>query len=353
MAKRSTKNDEYEEEFEQDYEDEYEEEYEEEEANPGWLGKIVADAAWRRMAVVPLILSLFGLGTWMMWQRYEQEVIADATYQITPQRIEYTPPPKWIERDILEEVFKLGSLDTAGILDEGVTVQVAGAFELHPWVKAVERVRIGYPAKLDIALSYREPVAMVLLPPDPRLEQAQMLPIDANAVQLPYEDFNEDFANENFPRIDVGNTYPTGPVGSSWGDDVVTKAAKIAEILHSDWDNLKHHLHTVVRSSQSTSTTEKPDFDIRGAPLADGRPGLVVHWGRAPGDEQAIEPTAKAKLKKLQQWVNDIKITGSLPFHEIDLRTMRTMQESVQAARILSTRAIRQARAAAREELVR
>ena len=351
MAKRPANTETLDEEYEEEFEEEYEED--DEEGEGSWLAKALSHTTWRRHAVVPLILILFGFGTWMMWNRYHEDVVADATYRITPERIEYTQPPEWIERDILDEVFKLGSLGSAGILDEAVSVQVAGAFELHPWVKQVERVRISYPAKLNIELSYREPVAMVLLPPDPRLDEAQMLPIDANAVLLPFEDFNADIANENFPRIDVGNTYPTGPVGSSWGDDVVTKAARIAEILHGDWDNLKDHLYAVVRSSQPTSTSDKPDFDIRGLPQRNGQPGLVVHWGRAPGDEQAIEPTAQAKLKKLQQWINDIKITGSIPFYEIDLRTMRTMQESVQAARVYSAHALRQARTIEASRLVR
>lgn len=334
MAKRKAEEEEYEEEFEEEYEEEYE---------GGSIIDALAGSSWRRAMVVPLILVLFACGIGMMWKRYRDEVFADVAYRLSPQNIQYTSPPDWIDRDILDEVIKLGSLEAKGILDEGVTMQVAGAFELHPWVEEVERVRIAYPAKLQIALNYRTPVAMVLLPDDDPEKGPIMLPIDANAVQLPFEDFNEEFANKNFPRIDVGNTFPTGPVGSTWGDEVVTKAAKIAELLHDDWDNLRDVLHRVERSSQPTSTSDKPDFDIRGLPRADGRPGLLVHWGRAPGDEQAVEPTAKAKLKRLQQWVSNIKVTGVLPVGEIDLRSNRAMQDSLQAAATLSKTATQQA----------
>ena len=330
MARKKPEEEELEEELdESEYEEEYEEELEE-----GSLIDSLSASSWRRAAIVPLILILFAVAIGMMWKRYRDDVAVSAAYRLSTENIRYTHPPEWIERDILTEVFRLGGLDSKGILDEGVTVQVASAFELHPWVKEVERVRIAYPAKLQVELAYRAPIAMVLLPDDPNDDRGpRMLPIDANAVQLPCEDFNEEFANENFPRIDVGNTYPTGPVGTNWGDDVVAKAAKIAEVLHEDWESLKDVLHRVERSSVPTSMTDQPDFDIRGLPLADGSPGLIVHWGRAPGDELAIEPSAKMKLKRLQQWINDIKVTGVLPAQEIDLRTNRSTQEALQASR--------------------
>ena len=342
MAKRKPTKDEYE--VDDTLEEEYEEEYEEEDEG-GSIVEAVTDSSWRKTATVPLILILFAVGIWMMWKRYRDDVYSDVAYRLAPQKVIYTQPPEWIDRDILEEVFKLGSLDQKCVLDEGITMQIAGAFELHPWVEKVERVVPASQSKLQVALSYRTPVAMVLLPDeDPHDAQGpMMLPIDANAVQLPWEDFNHEFANTNFPRIDVGNTYPTGPVGSNWGDDIVTKAARIAEILHGDWDNLKEFLHRVERSSQPTSNADTPDFDLRGLPGPEGGPGLVIHWGRAPGDEQAVEPTAKAKLKKLQQWLNDFKMTG-VTLDEIDLRSNRSMRDSMQAAKVLSTNAARRAR---------
>lgn len=309
---------------EEEYEDEYEEEYE-----GGSFVDRFASASWRTAIVVPLILILFAFGSWMIWKKYRDQVLDHSSYSLDPTNITYTAPPEWIQGDILEDVVKLGSLEKKRIHDTGLTVQVASAFEHHPCVKRVERVRISYPAKLNVELTYREPVAMVALPDDdPTDGDAWILPIDSEAVLLRTSDFTPTLA-QSFPRIDVGNTEPSGPEGSSWGDEAVADAAKIAELLYKDWSSLKEVLYQVELSSQSTSTARAGDFDIRGRPnLGPDPPGLLIHWGRAPGKEQVGEPTAKAKLEKLKQWVNEAKLNGRLPIGEIDLRSVRALQAS-------------------------
>ena len=186
---------------------------------------------------------------------------------------------------------------------------------------------------------------MVILPnPDPEELETKMLPIDANSVQLPWEDLSEDeeYANTAFPQIDVGNGFPTGPVGSLWGDKLIEHAAKLAEILHADWDHFGDVLVRIERSSQPTSTTAAADFDIVGRSRP-GHPPLVVHWGRAPGEEQVGEPSAVSKLNHLRKWVNEAKIKGYNTVGEIDLRSTSIIQDSLQAARKESIRAAQQA----------
>lgn len=309
---------------EEEFEDEYEEEYE-----GGSVVDRFSSASWRRIILIPLILILFGFGTWMIWKRYRDKVLDHPSYVLDPQNITYTDPPSWIQGDILADVVKLGSLEKKRIHDDGLTVQVASAFEHHPCVKRVERVRISYPAKLNVELAYRTPVAMVALPDDdPTDGEAWILPVDAEGVLLRSDDFTPEFA-QSFPRIDVGNTEPSGPPGSGWGDEAVSEAAKIAELLYEEWDSLKDVIYQVELSSHPSSTSMAADFDIRGRPdLGPTPPGLLVHWGRAPGHEQAGEPTAKAKLAKLKQWVDDARMSGQLPIGEIDLRSIRALQAS-------------------------
>lgn len=314
---------------EEEYEDEYEEEYE-----GGSVVDRFSSASWRRIVLIPLILILFGFGAWTIWKKYRDKVLAHPSYALDPQNIKYTDPPAWITGDILEDVVKLGSLEEKRIHDTGLTVQVASAFEHHPCVKRVERVRIAYPAKLSVELTYRTPIAMVALPDDdPNDGEAWILPIDAEGVLLRSEDFTPEFA-QSFPRIDVGNTEPSGPPGSGWGDEAVADAAKIAEVLYEDWDTLKDVIYQVELSAQSSSMSMNGDFDVRGRPdLGPRPPGLLIHWGRAPGHEQAGEPTAKAKLAKLKQWVNDARMTGRLPIGEIDLRSVKALQSAKSQAR--------------------
>ena len=121
MARRRAEEDEYEEEYEEEYEG-------------GSIADAFASSSWRRVVVVPLILILFCFGIWMLWKRNRDNVFSHSSYKLVTENISYTLPPDWIERDILGEVLKLGSLDGLGIHDDGVTVQVAGAFGHHPWV---------------------------------------------------------------------------------------------------------------------------------------------------------------------------------------------------------------------------
>ena len=127
---------------EEEFEEEYEEEYE-----GGSLVDAFASASWRRMIVLPLILILFTFGIWFLWKRNRERVFGHSSYQLMADNIEYTLPPEWIadNRDVLSEVMKIGSLEAKRISDAEVTVQVAGAFEHHPWVKEVDRVRIVLP----------------------------------------------------------------------------------------------------------------------------------------------------------------------------------------------------------------
>ena len=251
--------------------------------------------------------------------------------------IEFTPPPEWLPetRDIKAEVIKNGSLEQLRVTETGLTVRVANAFEHHPWVKRVERVRLRYPAKLDVSLTYRHPVAMVALPDDdPNDTEVPRLPIDAEAFLLPPEDFVVPTSRElrpefdkKFPRIDVGSLGPAGDHGTSWGDPVVADAAKLAALLCEDWDNLKSVLYQIEKSSQPTTSQDKPDFDIRGRPdLGPTPPGLLIHWGRAPGREMSGEPTAAAKLARLKKWINEMKLSGRKPLGVLDLRDTRMAQ---------------------------
>lgn len=301
--------------------EEYEDEYEEEVADETTI------ASWRRGLVVPLILILFGFGTWLMWKKYDEEVLSHASYRIDPNNISCTDPPEWLERDIRAEAVRLGSLESKKITDEGLSMQVAIAFEHHVWVKSVERVVPVYPGKLDVQLTYREPVAVVVRPfKSGGQAMIDYYPIDEEAVLLPVEDFSKESVRE-FPRINVGNTRPAGVPGSGWGDDMVADAAKIAKLLYDEWDIFKDVVYQIQRSSQSTSTSSSGDFDIRSRPRP-GAPssGLLVHWGRAPGKEQAGEPSANAKLAKLKELVLRSKSTTRAVGGEIDLRSIRDLQ---------------------------
>ena len=149
-----------------------------------------------------------------------------------------TPLPPWIHTDLKAEVLRDASLDgPLSLLDKELTVRVAHAFALHPWVAKVQRVSKRSPAGVQVDLDYRRPVAMVEVP------GPALLPVDGEGVLLPTADFSPQDARQ-YPRIAEIKTSPLGPVGTRWGDTHVTGGARIAAALLDDWQALK--LHQVV-----------------------------------------------------------------------------------------------------------
>ena len=303
---------------EEDYdEDEVEDEGEDDGSQRSSVFTSLPDASQRRAVLVPLILVLFGFGAWLMWKRYGDQVLAGDSFRFDPYKIHYTDPPKSLaSRNILEEVVQIGSLDAVELHQPELVLQVVNAFELHPWVKRVVRVRKRYPPKMSVEVSYRSAVAMVALPP--RKGRYFLQPIDEEAVILPDEDFNGEQAR-NYPRIDLGRGCQGIPDGAGWGDPVVIDAARIAKLLYHDWEELGEVLYEIRLGTQPLSASSSADFDIRGRP---GTPheGLLFHWGRAPGNEQVGEPNAESKLANLRRWVTDAKLATHPVRREIDLR---------------------------------
>ena len=59
--------------------------------------------------------------------------------------------PAWIHTDVKAEVIRNASLDAAlSVLDDNLTVNIAQAFALHPWVAKVTRVSKHHPARVKV-----------------------------------------------------------------------------------------------------------------------------------------------------------------------------------------------------------
>ncbi|MGE0756668.1 MAG: hypothetical protein AB7O38_06595 [Pirellulaceae bacterium] len=131
------------------------------------VGKSVAGVTDRATGVLATLLSLLVLGMLVVaglvigWQRWGRSVVARPVYRIAAENIRLTPAPTWIRTDVRAEVVREGALDDLSIFDKDVTIRVYQAFELHPWVRKVRRVSKHPPARLEVDLEYREPVAWV------------------------------------------------------------------------------------------------------------------------------------------------------------------------------------------------
>jgi hypothetical protein len=264
-------------------------------------------------AVSLLVLAALVLGAWFAWRSVSERVTAHENFQLTADNIAVTPPPPWIRTDVKAEVVQAGSLERLSILDPQVTVRVAQAFATHSWVETVKRVSKRHPAAVDVVLAYRRPVAMV----EVNLQgQPGLLPIDAEAVVLPSDDFAPSDA-ARYPRIAVGDSAPLGPVGTRWGDQRVADAATVATLLSEYWSRL--NLYRIAAASRPGSERERADASFELVT----RDGLRVVWGHAPGKETVGEAIASQKLARLLEYVDQKGSLGAAG--QIDLRDSRQM----------------------------
>ncbi|HEX4146734.1 MAG TPA: hypothetical protein VHY91_24770 [Pirellulales bacterium] len=254
----------------------------------GLLGLLRGNARW--LLFVGVFVAVCAVGWKMLWESVREQVISAVDNRIDPEQIEITPLPAWIHTDLKAEVMRDASLDgPLSLLDPELTVHVARAFALHPWVAKVERVSKQAPAGVAVELIYRRPVAMVEVP------GPALLPVDADGVLLPTADFSPTEAL-HYLRIAEITTSPLGPVGTRWSDTHVAGAARIAAVLLEDWETLK--LYQIVSAARQVdaSGVESDTYELY------TRERTRVDWGRPPGAETGTEAKAAQKVERLRNY---------------------------------------------------
>jgi hypothetical protein len=266
-----------------------------------------------------VLLGIFIVCAFAAWQKIGPRVLASPEYVIGPRGIEITPPPPWLRRtDLAAEVYRDLTLHgPVSIMDDDLTQRVAAACLLQPWVAKVQQVAKQYPAKVKVDLVYRRPVCMVKL-------GDQLLPVDAEAVLLPADDFFP-VEKAKYPRLLDVDRGPMGGAGRRWGDIRVAGGAEIAAAIQPIWEKLK--LQSIVphlTPATATGASLPPGSARRAGDyyfeiIAAG--GMRIIWGRSPASDITGEPTPLQKVKKLEQFFAE---HGSLDYpqapRELDLR---------------------------------
>jgi hypothetical protein len=250
----------------------------------------VLTGSGRRVALVSGLIVLFVAASILAWNRWGRQVVDDPRYLLQADDVQVTPQPSWIATSVKDEVIRDGGLAGLSFLDTQLAAKVRDAFAVHSWVANVTQVR-KLPGRIVVDLEYRKPVAMVEVTTDDR---RGLLPIDAGGVVLPPEAFTSDDVRD-FLRIAAGPTKPAGPVGTPWGDERVSGAARIAEAWGDAWQEAGLYRISIERPPGSASAV--PVYEIS------TRWGARVVWGQAPGRERAGEADAAAKIECLLDYV--------------------------------------------------
>jgi hypothetical protein len=236
-------------------------------------------------------------------------------YMVGPDQVTITPPPRWIPPELVKQVFeRAGFTDHESLLDETLSERVAAAFYTHPWIENVRAVRKSFPARLQVDVVYREPVAMVK-------GFDGHYPIDRNGVLLPPGDFSP-ADTERYPVIEQVSSVPQGKIGEKWGDPVVDGAAELASVLNSAtaeqqswWNKLELQAILVPRSVVMGGDVDQTEYLLR------TQGGSEIHWGRAPSTLHPGELAVKQKLERLASFQKDFGgFDDSHGPYEIDIR---------------------------------
>lgn len=240
------------------------------------------------LAVAVVLVAIAGFA--MAWQRWGEPTTKSPDYLLAPEFLVVTPQPKWIHSDVKAEVIRSTDLSSRHVLEPKLTEEIAAAFALHPWVAKVVRVEKHFPARVNVTLEYRRPVAAVEIA---NRGEAGLLFVDGFGVLLPSADFAQSQAKD-FLRIAAGNETPAGGYGVAWGSDRVSGAAAIAAAFGPKWQPLGLYRIVGVETTAGDLT-----YELR--TKADSR----VVWGAAPGHEASGEPAPEHKIAALEHLVGD------------------------------------------------
>jgi hypothetical protein len=230
------------------------------------------------------------LGGYFAWQSWGANHVSRKYYGIDPARIHVTQRPEYISTDIAASVYTDTRLDQLSLLDPAASARIASAFSVHPWVRRVVAVRKLPGGEVDVHLQYRRPVAMVfVISRHPEIKGRSFFAVDDEGVVLPTTEFSREETTK-YIHIEVPDVYPTGGVGSSFGDSRVTGAAKLAALVEPLRVSLKLKS---IRLSASSRTSPVPQYEFLSS---DGR---EFFWGSPPGDELYGEPKSDVKIRQL------------------------------------------------------
>jgi hypothetical protein len=244
---------------------------------------------WFVQVVTPIlcgVLLLFGVVG--LGRAARTGLVQRETYTVAFADIECDPPAGMPRQEFLRQVRELSYQPAAlHLLDKDLDARLKTAFILHPWVEAVEHVRVdGHPATagkakahLRIDVMYRRPVLAVHLLGEPSSWKSNGLVVDRHGILLPT--VSED---QHLPVLTTNNSRPIRSAGHRWEEPGVLAVAATVTFLQPYLTQLN---------------LDSCEIELVEGDIVFRAPGVRIVWGHAPGKETEGEAPADVKLQRL------------------------------------------------------
>ena len=249
----------------------------------------------RKLIAAPAALSIIWplmliVGGYVAWSRWGAEFMAQKYSGVDPSLIEITEPPVYVRSNIVQTVYQDTAMEELSLMDLQATAKIASAFASHPWVRCVNSVRKLPGGVIDVRIDYRVPAAMVhVISRHPEVVNSAFFAVDGDGVLLPTTEFSTS-DTRNYVHIDVPAAYPTGVIGTPFGDQRVEAAARLAAVLQPFRE--KTRVKSIGVSGDWRETT-MPQLVLT------TQDGIRLYWGSPPGLEKPGEWTWEMKLQAL------------------------------------------------------
>lgn len=275
-----------------------------------------------------LVLGCVALA-WVCWPAVQDklpDLESRREFLVGPEEISINAPPRWVPEDLVSRAYERANFDGKLSLHDPQLVEKIGlAFHTHPWVERLKQVKKCYPARVQVEVVYRTPVAMV------EVAGGGCLPVDRHGVLLPYEDFSSADL-DRYPTITNVSSIPVRR-GQSWGDPAVHGAAELAGVLvASDETNQSWWQTLGLRSIIAPEVRgDVVAANLQYRLVTEGRSEVL--WGRAPSTDHPAELKVSQKLARMVEYHRSYNGFDDAPApFLIDIRDWQGTKRSLLAA---------------------
>ena len=210
-------------------------------------------------------------------------------------RLDLGRTPGWMSKQILRQLHTTVRPTLGANPFDRLSLQATAAnLQASPWVHRVHRVIRRPDGRLEVRAEYREPAALIEARDGYHL-------VDNQGIRLPLIYKAETARKMGLPVLQGVEKAPPR-AGRLWGGGDVQAGLRLALLV--DGQSWSNQVAAIDVSNYGGRRFEaRPHLKLLTELDGDGDPrnNPGVRWGRAPGNEQFYEPSARTKLRHLRQ----------------------------------------------------